>query len=89
MEHYQSVVITKLSDLECDGLSAAVMDLQVCKIYDILVQASEEVRSKSVKQHGKARLNVLMPEIRLAVCTKKKTFCEWKQSSKLDQSDHL
>ena len=29
MEHYQSVVITKLSDLECDGLSAAVMDLQV------------------------------------------------------------
>ena len=65
------------------------MDLHACEINDILVQASDEVRSKSVKQHRKARLNVWMPEIRLAVCTKKKAFWEWKQSSKPDQSDHL
>ena len=63
MDHYQSVVITKLSDLECDDFSAAVMDLQVCKINAILVQASEEVRPKSMKQHRKGSTQYLLPEM--------------------------
>ena len=45
----------------------------MCKINDNLVQASEEVRPKSEKQHRKARLNVWTPEIGLAVCTKNKS----------------
>ena len=59
------------------------------KINYILVQATDEVRPKSVKRHRKARLNVLTSEIGLAVSAKKKALWEWKQNKRPDQSNNV
>ena len=88
-DRYQSVVTSKLVSLEHNVSSAAVLDVQVQKINDILVQATDEVRPKPVKRHRKARLNVWTAEIGLAVSAKKKAFWEWKQNNRPDQSDNV
>ena len=88
-DRYQSVVTSKLVSLEHSVSSAAVLDVQVQKINDILVQATDEARPKPVKQRRKARLNVWMAEIGLAVSAKKKAFWEWKQNNRPDQSDNV
>ena len=59
------------------------------KINDILVQATDEVRPKSMKRHRKAPLKVWTSEIRLAVSAKKKAFWEWKQNNRPYQSDNV
>ena len=88
-DRYQSVVTSKLVSLEHSVSSAAVLDVQVQKINNILVQATDEVRSKPVKRHRKARLNVWTAEIGLSVSAKKKAFWEWKQNNRPDQSDNV
>ena len=87
-DRYQSVVTSKLVSLEHSVSSAAVLDVQVQKINDILVQATDEVRPKPVKRHRKARLNVWTAEIGLAVSANKKAFWELKQNNRPDQSDN-
>ena len=82
-DRYQSMVTSKLVGLEHSVSSAAVLDAQVRKINDILVQLTDEVRPKSVKRHRKAPLNVWTSEIGLAVSAKKKAFWEWKQNNRL------
>ena len=79
---YQSVVTSKLVGLEHSVSSAAVLDAQVRKINDILVQATQEVRPKT-------RPNVWTSDIGLAVSAKKKAFWEWKQNKRPDQSDNV
>ena len=88
-DRYQSVVTSKLVSLEHNVSSAAVLDVQVQKINDILVQSTDEVRPKPVKRHRKARLNVWMAEIGLTVSAKKKAFWEWKQNNRPDRSDNV
>ena len=86
---YQSEVTAKLSELEHDALPLDTLDMQVRKINDILVQAANEARPKSVKRHRKARLTVWTPAMKDAVNAKKKAFWEWKHNNKPNQKDNV
>ena len=74
------MVTTKLMEMRNSGPCA--LDIQVSQINDALVQATEEVRPKTVKRHRKARLNVWTQEIKEALSDKKKAFWEWKQNNR-------
>ena len=83
------MVTSKLVGLEHSVSSAAVLDAQTRKINYILVQATDEVKPKPVKQQRNARLNVWTSEIGLAVSAKKKAFWKWKQNNRPNQSDNV
>ena len=77
---YQTIVTTKLMEVRNAGPCA--LDIHVRQINDALVKAAEEVRSKTVKRHRKARLNMWTQEIKEALSSKQKTFWEWKQNNR-------
>ena len=68
--------------MEMRNAGPCALDIQVRQINDALVQAAEEVRSKTVKRHRKARLIVWTQEIKEALSSKKKAFWEWKQNNR-------
>ena len=59
------------------------------KINDVLFEAVNEVKPKTVKRHRKARLKVWTPEIKSAINAKKMAFWEWKQHSRPNQEGNI
>ena len=82
-EEYNRVVTGKIVEQRQDIASEGILDAQICKINQIVVQAAEAQGPKNVRRQRKKKLDIWTPEISQAVKAKKKSFYEWKNAERI------
>ena len=78
-EEYNRTVTRGITEQRQDISSEGVLDAQICKLNQIMVQAAEVLGPQRVRRQRKAKLDSWTPEISKAV-KDKKAFYDWKRA---------
>lgn len=88
MEGYRTTVEARVSQLRQNIPSAYVLDQQIIKVQEIMVQASSAQGPRKLRRQRKAKLIHWTPAIQQAVKDKKKAFHEWKKGNRPSHSSN-
>ncbi|MCG7866407.1 MAG: hypothetical protein JAY74_08520, partial [Candidatus Thiodiazotropha taylori] len=87
-DQYVSRVGSQLSRVKKEFSSLGVLDSEVCKLTDVLLEAATASAPTVKKRRRKAKLAVWSSDVQKAVKEKKEAFWKWKQGNKPTEVDH-